>query len=138
MCLDREATPELSLPSHWVRDFYHASLCLEMQENQEALSRLQVGRHSAWLWVSWVLLRQLAAALRSMGLLDLVWAGGLLICAARFCWKMLMVNSLHLPVSRPVRCHADARVPGDGSAQRCFCLACARHHGFACRTGRGY
>ena len=43
VCLDRESTPELSLPRHWVRDFYHASLCLEMQENQEALSRLQVG-----------------------------------------------------------------------------------------------
>ena len=39
---EREVGGEVSLPRHWMRDFFLASLCLEVQENQEALSRLQV------------------------------------------------------------------------------------------------
>jgi hypothetical protein len=31
----------LALPSHWMRDFFLAGLCLELQHNAEALSRLQ-------------------------------------------------------------------------------------------------
>ena len=39
---EREVGGEVGLPRHWMRDFFLASLCLEVQENQEALSRLQV------------------------------------------------------------------------------------------------
>jgi len=39
---DREVGGEVGLPRHWMRDFFLASLCLEVQENQEGLSRLQV------------------------------------------------------------------------------------------------
>lgn len=38
---EREVGGEVGLPRHWMRDFFLASLCLEVQENQEALSRLQ-------------------------------------------------------------------------------------------------
>ena len=31
-----------TLPKHWMREFYLASLCLESRENEEGLSRLQV------------------------------------------------------------------------------------------------
>jgi anaphase-promoting complex subunit 8 len=30
------------MPAHWMRDFFLAELCLEMQHNSEGLSRLQV------------------------------------------------------------------------------------------------
>ena len=40
---EREVGGEVGLPRHWMRDFFLASLCLETQENQEGLSRLQVG-----------------------------------------------------------------------------------------------
>ena len=52
---EREVGGEVDLPRHWMRDFFLASLCLEVQENQEALSRLQVslqldlGGHVMWL-----------------------------------------------------------------------------------------
>lgn len=39
---EREVGGEVGLPRHWMRDFFLASLCLEVQENQEGLSRLQV------------------------------------------------------------------------------------------------
>ena len=32
-----------TLPRHWMREFYLASLCLESRENAEGLGRLQVG-----------------------------------------------------------------------------------------------
>lgn len=38
---EREVGGEVGLPRHWMRDFFLASLCLEVQENQEGLSRLQ-------------------------------------------------------------------------------------------------
>lgn len=38
---DAQLVSVLPLPAHWVRDFFLASLCLEMQHNSEALSRLQ-------------------------------------------------------------------------------------------------
>ena len=31
-----------TLPKHWMRDFYLASLCLQSRENEEGLGRLQV------------------------------------------------------------------------------------------------
>ena len=31
-----------TLPKHWMREFYLASLCLESRENEEGLGRLQV------------------------------------------------------------------------------------------------
>lgn len=39
---EREVSGDVGLPRHWMRDFFLASLCLEVQENQEGLSRLQV------------------------------------------------------------------------------------------------
>ena len=42
MYSEREVGGEVGLPRHWMRDFFLASLCLEVQENQEGLSRLQV------------------------------------------------------------------------------------------------
>ena len=39
---EREVGGEVGLPRHWMRDFFLASVCLEVQENQEGLSRLQV------------------------------------------------------------------------------------------------
>ena len=44
---ETEVGGEVGLPCHWMRDFFLASLCLEVQENEEALSRLQVP-----LWLS--------------------------------------------------------------------------------------
>lgn len=38
---EREVGGEVGLPRHWMRDFFLASVCLEVQENQEGLSRLQ-------------------------------------------------------------------------------------------------
>ena len=32
----------MALPQHWMRDFFLASLCLDLQHNEEALGRLQV------------------------------------------------------------------------------------------------
>ncbi|KAF6260843.1 POT family-domain-containing protein [Scenedesmus sp. NREL 46B-D3] len=37
-----QAVAGLALPPHWARHFFLASLCLELQHNAEALSRLQV------------------------------------------------------------------------------------------------
>jgi hypothetical protein len=42
LCEDLEAVAALALPPHWARHFFLASLCLELQHNAEALSRLQV------------------------------------------------------------------------------------------------
>lgn len=36
-----------SLPRHWMRNFFLAYVCVEGQENEEALGRLQVCRRSA-------------------------------------------------------------------------------------------
>lgn len=49
---EREVGGEVDLPRHWMRDFFLASLCLEVQENQEALSRLQVWPYLAWPYLS--------------------------------------------------------------------------------------
>jgi hypothetical protein len=37
-----EVEADASLPRHWARDFYLVHVCLEAQENDEALGRLQV------------------------------------------------------------------------------------------------
>jgi hypothetical protein len=42
LCEDLEAVAALALPPHWARHFFLAALCLELQHNAEALSRLQV------------------------------------------------------------------------------------------------
>jgi hypothetical protein len=42
VCDDLEVTSLLDLPQHWSRHFFLAGLCLELQCNAEALSRLQV------------------------------------------------------------------------------------------------
>ncbi|KAF8061421.1 APC8 [Scenedesmus sp. PABB004] len=42
LCDDLDAVSGLALPGHWARHFFLASLCLELQHNAEALSRLQV------------------------------------------------------------------------------------------------
>ena len=39
---EKEVGGEVGLPRHWMRDFFLASVCLQVQENQEGLSRLQV------------------------------------------------------------------------------------------------
>lgn len=39
-CGQAEGDP--GLPRHWTRDFYLAHVCLDAQENDEALGRLQV------------------------------------------------------------------------------------------------
>ncbi len=48
---EREVGGEVGLPHHWMRDFFLASLCLEVQENQEGLSRLQVSSCTSGLSV---------------------------------------------------------------------------------------
>eukprot|EP00883_Tetradesmus_obliquus_P015588 jgi/Sobl393_1/8739/SZX78120.1 len=42
LCEDLEDVSRLALPGHWARHFFLAALCLELQHNAEALSRLQV------------------------------------------------------------------------------------------------
>jgi hypothetical protein len=42
LCEDLEDVAGLALPAHWARHFFLAALCLELQHNAEALSRLQV------------------------------------------------------------------------------------------------
>lgn len=42
VCSGAEGLRELEMPAHWMRDFFLADLCLEMQHNSEGLSRLQV------------------------------------------------------------------------------------------------
>lgn len=42
LCDDLEVVSGLDLPSHWSRNYFLAALCLELQHNAEALSRLQV------------------------------------------------------------------------------------------------
>lgn len=41
MCGSTAALQTLDLPNHWIRDFFLASQLLELQQNQEALGRLQ-------------------------------------------------------------------------------------------------
>jgi hypothetical protein len=41
LCDEPEAISGLALPAHWARDFWLAAVCLELQHNAEALSRLQ-------------------------------------------------------------------------------------------------
>lgn len=41
MCGSTAALQALDLPNHWIRDFFLASQLLELQQNQEALGRLQ-------------------------------------------------------------------------------------------------
>ncbi|WIA34840.1 hypothetical protein OEZ86_013138 [Tetradesmus obliquus] len=48
LCEDLEDVSRLALPGHWARHFFLAALCLELQHNAEALSRLQViNQHNA-------------------------------------------------------------------------------------------
>ena len=42
LCGEKDGIRDLTLPQHWMRDFFLAHLCLEMQHNAEGLSRLQV------------------------------------------------------------------------------------------------
>eukprot|EP00775_Hariotina_reticulata_P015363 gene15363-biopygen16376 len=42
VCDDLEVASLLDLPQHWARHFFLAGLCLELQCNAEALSRLQI------------------------------------------------------------------------------------------------
>lgn len=42
LCGDVDEVSRLALPPHWCRHFFLAALCLELQHNAEALSRLQV------------------------------------------------------------------------------------------------
>jgi hypothetical protein len=44
---DEKHLADALLPRHWMRDFFLASLCLEVQHNAEGLSRLQVGKGRA-------------------------------------------------------------------------------------------
>ena len=41
LCGEKDGIRDVSLPQHWMRDFFLAHLCLEMQHNAEGLSRLQ-------------------------------------------------------------------------------------------------
>ena len=41
LCPNIEIVNELDLPCHWMREFFLANLCLDLQHNQEGLSRLQ-------------------------------------------------------------------------------------------------
>lgn len=47
LCGEKDGIRDLTLPQHWMRDFFLAHLCLEMQHNAEGLSRLQVVLHAA-------------------------------------------------------------------------------------------
>lgn len=40
-----------ALPQHWACDFFLASACLELQENMEALSKLQRLSHVSECWI---------------------------------------------------------------------------------------
>ncbi|KAK9814160.1 hypothetical protein WJX72_001350 [[Myrmecia] bisecta] len=41
LCVDCDVQAGLSLPRHWMREFFLVSLCLESQQNEEGLGRLQ-------------------------------------------------------------------------------------------------
>jgi anaphase-promoting complex subunit 8 len=41
LCGEKDGIRDVTLPQHWMRDFFLAHLCLEMQHNAEGLSRLQ-------------------------------------------------------------------------------------------------
>ncbi|GAX85404.1 hypothetical protein CEUSTIGMA_g12820.t1 [Chlamydomonas eustigma] len=41
LCNSLNAVQKLDLPNHWVRDFFLASVLLDLQQNQEAMGRLQ-------------------------------------------------------------------------------------------------
>ena len=41
LCSDADMVATLATPQHWMRDFFLASLCLDLSHNAEALSRLQ-------------------------------------------------------------------------------------------------
>ncbi|MEW5301276.1 MAG: hypothetical protein WDW36_004145 [Sanguina aurantia] len=41
LCPNPASVANLALPAHWAREFFLAALCLEQQQNQEALSKLQ-------------------------------------------------------------------------------------------------
>jgi hypothetical protein len=42
LCDELEVVSGLGLPPHWASNFFLAGLCLELQANAEALSRLQL------------------------------------------------------------------------------------------------
>lgn len=42
LCDELEVVSGLGLPPHWATNFFLAGLCLELQANAEALSRLQL------------------------------------------------------------------------------------------------
>lgn len=42
LCDELEVVSSLGLPNHWATNFFLAGLCLELQANAEALSRLQL------------------------------------------------------------------------------------------------
>ncbi|MEW5318251.1 MAG: hypothetical protein WDW38_009486 [Sanguina aurantia] len=41
LCPNPASVANLALPAHWAREFFLAALCLDQQQNQEALSKLQ-------------------------------------------------------------------------------------------------
>lgn len=54
LCPNPASVANLALPAHWAREFFLAALCLEQQQNQEALSKLQTlsqVRSCAWTGV---------------------------------------------------------------------------------------
>ena len=80
---------EAALPRHWMRDFYLADLCLESQENSEALGRLQarglycMRGYKLWVRLGKVVQHPSRRECRSREVCQQLFILGLLLCTIK-------------------------------------------------------